>query len=192
MESKMINQTLLNNWNQDAGEFSVRFYKIVPDATAYHNNHPYFFLKRELEVGAESWKEAKACGEIRHCKIYRGKFLDYVVHKEFNTIEEWVADAGGTMEDVLFGTNRVHKQMYSYETGMLTTGTPKYITLDVLLRALGYVEPPKVQIPEMNVATRDLTNMMDLVMGMHGLSIRNVYVANEGDVLPWKTFMEIE
>lgn len=192
----MINQTLLNNWNQHAGEFSVRFYKIVPDATAYHNYHPYFFLKRELEVGTESWKEAKARGVIRHCKIYRGKFLDYVVHKEFNTIEEWVADAGGTMDDVLFGTNRVHKQVYNYDyttmRGSCSPGTPKYITLDVLLKALGYVEPPKVQIPEMTVMTQDLTKMMDLVMGLRNLSIRNVYVANEGDVLPWKTFMEIE
>ena len=73
---------------------------------------------------------------IRHCKPYRGHWLDYTAYKEFNTLEEWVADAGDTIENVLYGVNRIHKKE-----------TPKYVPLERLLEYHGYVKPLTIHIP---------------------------------------------
>lgn len=106
----------------------------------------YFFLRRELEVDnyekyCKAWNEKK----IRHCKPYRGHWLDYTARKEFNTLEEWVADAGDTMENVLYGVNRVHKQdaQASLMAGKFVgkPEAPKYVTLKKVLEYYGYVAP---------------------------------------------------
>jgi len=109
----------------------------------------YFFLRRELEVTDinkyyKAWDEKK----IRHCKPYRGHWLDYIVRKEFDTLEEWVADTGDTMENVLYGVNRVHKQdaQASLMAGKFVgkPEAPKYVTLEKVLEFYGYVAPPVV------------------------------------------------
>jgi hypothetical protein len=115
----------------------------------WSTNDAYFFLRRELEVDnyekyCKAWNEKK----IRHCKPYRGHWLDYTARKEFNTLEEWVADAGDTMENVLYGVNRVHKQdaHASYMAGKFVgkPEAPKYVTLEKVLEYYGYVAPPVV------------------------------------------------
>lgn len=200
MASKMINTTLINNWNDNKSSFDVDLSKIdtygVP--RNYDYNH-YLFLRRELEVTADGWAEAKKRGLIRHCKIYRGKFLDYVVHKEFNTIEDWVADAGGKMEDVLYGENRVKNRWvwdYDFTTrqSIRKPYAPAYVELTTLLAALGYVAPPTVDtvsaVREHEEKCRKLTDMLEIEMGMRGLSIERVYVLDDGNQLTsWKTFM---
>jgi len=201
MQSNMINSILKSKWNEHRSSFDadlshVETYGVRPH---YDYDH-YLFLKRELEVTADNWAEAKRKGLIRHCKLYRGKFLDYVVQKQFNTIEEWVADAGGTLEDILYGENRVKQRFvwhYDHETrqSVRVPYTPKYVEFKTLLAALGYVPPPapvevpaQVVIPE--IGHRDLTEMLGLEMRMRGLTINNVYVLNgSGAIVPWKTFI---
>ena len=109
----------------------------------------YFFLRRELEVTDikkyyKAWDEKK----IRHCKPYCGHWLDYTARKEFNTLEEWVADAGDTMENVLYGVNRVHKQdAHASQMAGKFVGkpeAPKYVTLKKVLEYYGYVKPTPV------------------------------------------------
>ena len=64
------------------------------------NAHPSFFLWREL---AYSQAAAKKHGVYRHCKPYKGHFLDYIVRKEYATLEDWVADCGSDMNQIRFG-----------------------------------------------------------------------------------------
>ena len=98
--------------------------------TDYDTRDAYLFLRKELEVtNVEKYRKAASEGKIRHCKPYRGRWLDYTVKKEFKTLEDWVADAGDTMENVLYGVNRVHKGL-----------TARYVTLKWFLEYNGYVE----------------------------------------------------
>jgi hypothetical protein len=65
---------------------------------------PYFFLDHELRDP-----------EIRrHCKIYKDKYFDYISKKEFNTLHEWAADSGGTLDNVLWGFRRPQERIVSY------------------------------------------------------------------------------
>lgn len=197
MQSKMLNSTLIDNWNASRNKYDVdlTIYETYAVSEMYVNGH-YFFLKRELEVTKDGWAEAKWNGLIRHCKIYKGKFLDYVVHKEFNTIEEWVRDAGGQLKDVLYGENRVNKQYFKYDSktgrAMPVPYVAKYVYLTDLLNVLGYDGPvvetrSDVEIP--TTTTRDLTDMISLEMRMRGLTIDNVYVISGSEVTSWKSFM---
>jgi len=61
----------------------------------------YFFLKREL-----------AMEPIRHMKVVHNGYFDYIAKKHFNTIEEWVADCGGELSDVLYGRNDAYDPFY--------------------------------------------------------------------------------
>ena len=98
--------------------------------TDYDTRDAYIFLRKELEVdNVEKYRKAASEGKIRHCKPYRGRWLDYTAKKEFRTLEEWVADAGDTMENVLYGVNRVHKGL-----------TARYVTLKWFLKYNGYVD----------------------------------------------------
>jgi hypothetical protein len=114
----------------------------------------YFFLRRELNIhNMDDYHKAYRSGKIRHCKPYRGHWLDYTAKKEFHTLEEWAADAGDTIENVLYGVNRIHKRNFeeSYKAKHFVGQTPKYVTLAHVLRYYGYVEPPKPEIPVVNV-----------------------------------------
>jgi hypothetical protein len=201
MQSKMINTTLISGWNDVKNSFNadlhnVETYGIHPN---YDYNH-YLFLKRELGVTADTWTEAKKNGLIRHAKLYRGKFLDYIVQKQFNTIEEWVADVGGKMDDVLYGENRV-VQGSNWEwdpINRIQKKIPykaKYVELNTLLSALGYTPPPVADITtaimEDHMRKCDkLTDMLAIEMGMRGLSISRVYVLDEANALvPWTSFI---
>jgi hypothetical protein len=139
--------SLLNaNLDGSAASFSMIAGYKTPDPTTHD---AYFFLRRELEVTDikkyyKAWDEKK----IRHCKPYRGHWLDYTARKEFTTLEEWVKDAGDTMENVLYGVNRVHKQdaHASFMAGKFVgkPEAPKYVTLEKVLEYYGYVAPPVV------------------------------------------------
>jgi hypothetical protein len=121
----------MGNWMYSSSAFSEMAGYSKRD---YHTYDSYLFLRKELEVDTiEKYRKASREGKIRHCKPYRGRWFDYTAKKEFNTLEEWVADAGDTMENVLYGVNRVHKGIAA-----------KYVTLKWFLDYTGYVEPPKV------------------------------------------------
>lgn len=188
------NTVLINNWN--AGRMIGVHMSNIRQQQNNYGSDPYLFLRKELGVTHETWEEQKRQGNIRHCKVWNNKFLDYVVRKEFNTLEDWLADCGASLDDVLYGVNRVHKVTYCYNPktpGFFDHiyGQPTYIPLTEVLTELGWVKPtvtiPKVTVP--TTAPQDLTEMIDLEMRLHGLTIRNVYVAQDGDVMPWNTFM---
>jgi len=92
-------------------------------------SNPYIFLKQELEFTngnqGVDYQTLKNQGIIRHCKPLRnGKLYDYIVNKEYDTIEAWVASYSPTtnakferpmLKDVCYGRNR---QLYpgTFET----------------------------------------------------------------------------
>jgi len=129
----------------------------------------YFFLRSELNIhNMEDYQKAYRSGKIRHCKPYRGHWIDYTAKKEFHTLEEWVADAGDTMENVLYGVNRIHKRNFeeSYKTNTFVGQTPKYVTLSHVLRYYGYVEPPKAEIP----VAKELDSFADILKEFEALN----------------------
>jgi len=114
----------------------------------------YFFLRKELEVkDIIKYRKAWSEGKIRHCKPYNGCWFDYTVRKEFKTLEEWAKDAGGTMEEILYGVNRVHKEDWqkTREAGVHVGQATRYVTLDRVLEYYGYVKPLKIQVPVCNI-----------------------------------------
>lgn len=186
----MINQTLLNSWN--GYSFGLTLNQLAGNREWYIFEPSYFFLRKELSVTAQTWNDAKRRGEIRHCKIYRGKFLDYVVRKEFATLQDWVKDAGGRMEDVLYGENRVREMEWQLIDNQHrhVPKTAKYVELSVLLKHLGY-EPPKVEIPEYKeLDIEEITKQMGMLMAERDLGIQNVWVIHEGIPTQWTEFIK--
>lgn len=144
-----MDQFLFNNLDNSCYEFS----KIAGYPTIHYDTYnAYFFLRRELTdvTDYDTFRSAQWMKKVRHCKLFNGHWLDYSIGKEFNTLAEWVADAGDTMENVLYGVNRVHKKDHgeSYLAKKLVYHTPKYVTLQHLLNYLGYVAPVSAEIPE--------------------------------------------
>jgi len=142
---------LLNKWN--GYNFGKTFAEIANGDDMYTND-PYFFLDRELDyTNRKEWLEAKRNGLIRHVKPYRKKWLDYVVGKEFNTLQEWVTDCGGTLDDVRYGVNRVHQTNWR--------GQPlqaKLVCLSHFLRQIGYEEARHINVPVGKVVSCRIEN----------------------------------
>jgi hypothetical protein len=136
-----MDQFLINKWKW--ADFGVPF-SVVAGYTTYDYStcNAYFFLRKELEEVTDetSFREAQRKKTVRHCKVYRGKWLDYTIHKEFNTLAEWAADAGGCVDDILYGVNHVYRKdgLASARAGYYVSYKPKYVTLDHLLIHLGY------------------------------------------------------
>lgn len=191
MEATMINNVLLGNWSPTFKDFGFTLAFLANTDAKWYDHNPYFFLKRELGVTAQTWNDEKKKGTIRHCKVYRGRFLDYIVNKEFDTLADWVKDAGGTLDDVLYGVNRIHKNMWIYDKTtqekIIVPQPTRYVELSVLLKALKYVPPPKVEIPA--TATQDLSDMINLELRMHGLTIDNVWIIQNNIPTRWSEFM---
>lgn len=163
-----MDQFLINNLVNGPREFS----HMAGYSTTDHDTYDaYFFFRKELvEVTDQAtFRAAQRNGKIRHCKLYNGRWLDYTAHKEFNTLAEWVADAGDDMSNVLYGVNRVHKKDYaeSYRKKTFVNQTPKYVTLQHLLSYLGYVAPLSVEIPEYNAFDRfaDILTELEMLNG---------------------------
>ena len=145
-----MDQFLMNKWT--GYDYGVAFSSIPGCPSNYSSGIAYFFLRRELSevTDMNTFRAAQLAGRVRHCKPYNGRWLDYTVRKEFNTLAEWVADAGDTVQNVLYGMNRVHKQDYveTLKARKYVPQTPRYVTLQHLLDYLGYVAPLSVEVPE--------------------------------------------
>lgn len=128
-------------------------------------NDAYLFLRRELSItNFQDYEKAYRSGKIRHCKPYRGRWLDYTAKKEFNILEDWVADAGDTIENVLYGVNRIHKRNFeeSYKAKHFVGETPKYVTLSHVLKYYGYVESPKAAIVKVFDSFDDIAKKLEI------------------------------
>lgn len=138
--------------------------------TDFLTHDAYFFLRRELEVtDIIKYRKAWSEGKIRHCKVYNGRWFDYTVRKEFKTLEEWVKDAGGTMEEILYGVNRVHKEDWqkTREAGVHVGQAPQYVTLGRVLEFYGYVKPLKNTVVDSFSDIMKKLNMTNLPV--HGI-----------------------
>jgi hypothetical protein len=145
-----MDQFLMNKWT--GYDYGAAFSSIPGCPSNYTSGIAYFFLRRELSevTDMNTFRAAQLAGRVRHCKPYNGRWLDYTARKEFNTLAEWVADAGDTMQNVLYGMNRVHKQDYveTLKARKYVPQTPRYVSLQHLLDYLGYVAPLSVEVPE--------------------------------------------
>ena len=84
-------------------------------------------------------------------------FLDYIVKKEFNTLEDWVADCGATMNDIMYGFNKFD-------------GVRSYVTLQQLISYL---------------ATQDVEEVTNFMrrLNVTGLTIQSVLVVKKDPVM---------
>ena len=92
----------------------------------------YFFFKTELELPvATTWAEYNnlKAEHIRHMIPYKGKYFDYVTHREYDTLNDWAVDNGKTVDDIVYGVNFVHRTFDACrQVG--------FVTLETLIRHL--------------------------------------------------------
>jgi hypothetical protein len=126
-----------------------------------YTSTPCFFLHRELGRTA---RDLYQTGHYRHAKVYpRGGYFDYIVKKEFATLEDWVADCGSTMDNVLYGYNKFD-------------GQPSYILLSYLLNHLK---------PEVDEITKFMAKL-----AVNDLSLaKNILILRENKVETFDQFM---
>ena len=113
----------------------------------------YFFDKIELTMNVETLRER---GLFRHCKFYKDKYYDYIVKKEFGTLEEWIADCGALTSNIMYGVNRFD-------------GHTSYIELSVINALL---------TPDTDVSTDNMNSLKDffLKLTLDGLGLPDVIV----------------
>ena len=93
---------------------------------------PYFFFRTELDLPvAPNWTEYNRlkAEHIRHMIPYKGKYFDYVTHREYDTLNDWAVDNGKTVNDIVYGVNFVHRTFDACrQVG--------FVTLETLIRHL--------------------------------------------------------
>ena len=137
-----------------------------PDLPGYtRHDTPCFFLDRELAYNKEY---AKTMGFYRHCKLYKGHYLDYTTRTEYASLEEWAAACGSTIDHIMFGWNRFD-------------GQPTHTTLKKLLQHL--CPPPDPEVDELTKFVNKLH--------VDELSLRNVLVdTRTGIIKTYTKYME--
>ena len=106
-----INKTLRKGYNRSTARDSQIEMQFAENRIQGYKC--YFFLKRELQ----------GYRPIRHAKMDRRGYFDYITKTYFATLEEWVADCDGEVDDVMYGRN---DPLYPY-----------YCTLQELLDYIG-------------------------------------------------------
>ena len=163
MASKIIKQKFYSNPSPSAPYFDVDISKINNLAEPLpYRTPPCFFLERELDRTA---RDLYATNHYRHCKVYAGKFLDYIAKKEFNSLEDWVTDCGSTMEHVLFGYNKFDKRH-------------SYIRLSELIEIISPEQEVDIITKFMNKLAVDELSLTDILVDTHhGIQPFEVYMA---------------
>jgi len=138
--------------------------RITGEDLPRYGSSPCFFLFREIGRTA---RDLYQTGHYRHLKVYpRGGYFDYIAKKEFNTLEEWVADCGQHMHDIVYGWNKFD-------------GRESYIALPTLLNR---IDPRR---PEIDA----LTNFM-AKLAMNELTLtKNVLILRDNKVETFDQFM---
>jgi len=116
----------------------------LPADATINNRCPYFFFTSEISVPAvpyprnqetlAQYAELKKT-EIRHCIPNRNSYVDYVAGKEYYTLEEWAADNGKTLGDIVYGINDIHFINFEWNHSRVY-----YMPLDTLVE---YIMPQK-------------------------------------------------
>ena len=108
---------------------------------------PCFFLQREFDFVKMLVNMGGHYSSIKntivkynvysHVKIHKGRCLDYVKRKEHDSLEEWASDNLSSIDDVLFGYQKLD-------------GKKTFITLKQLMQRLSPSPPPELaEIEEM-------------------------------------------
>jgi len=139
----------------------------------------YFFLDSELEIGLNpiNYRDHKANGRMRHCKIDYSGYYDYIVNKSFKTLADWAADCGSDVSHIRYGINRVYR--------------PHGMHVSVSLqRLLEYIGPVYDAVVAQKVLPEQISDsqIVDLLR-MKNLSLDNVWVIAGGDVTQWRNFV---
>lgn len=157
-EQKMTSKILVKKHDSlkiyEADYFGVDIAKMNGAEPLPYKTKPCFFLERELGRTA---RDLYATNQYRHCKIYCGRFLDYITKQEFRTLEEWVASCGSTMDQVLFGYNKFDQRA-------------SYIRLSQLMNE---ISPPQQDVDIitsfMNKLAVDELSLQDVHVNAHGM-----------------------
>ena len=160
----------------------------------------YFFLERETRLSdAVGWDEHKEAGLIRHCTPVKGGYYDYIVAKEFKTLNDWAADCGAVFIDIVYGVNHYYD------------GDVAYMSLSRLCNKIGAVyhpEPVKTWACPVCLAQNQPASLRCLCCDTHmpvirghscedgirailehkGLSMDNLWVINDGTPVQWNSF----
>ena len=146
-----VNATIRKAYNksQNKGTFDVDLVALGATRSP-EKTPPCFFLSDELY---KTKQELYRTGKYRHCKVYKDGYLDYVVRKDFPTLEAWVADCGSSMDNILFGYQKFN-------------GHQSYITLHQLLSQFEHVPLPVDNELDafMNKLTLDELGLRDLLV----------------------------
>lgn len=125
----MTTNYLLSNWDHNKGGFSIPLQALVnhPDETGQIYERPSFFFKWELEniLSKKDYWMARRRNDIRRATFKNGKVWDYIVNKEFETLDAWAYDCGFYADEICYGTNRVYKDC-----------PPVYVTVNELMDAI--------------------------------------------------------
>ena len=108
---------------------------------------PCFFLQREFDFVKMLVNMGGNYSSVKntivkynvysHVKIHKGRCLDYVKRKEYDSLEEWASDNLSSIDDVLFGYQKLD-------------GKKTFITLKQLMQRLSPSPPPELaEIEEM-------------------------------------------
>lgn len=126
----------------------------TPMRMAYEK--PYFFFKSEINLNTTNdpvvYSQMKK-DSIRHLIPYKNGYFDYIIHKEYTTLRDWAEDNGKTLDDILYGVNRV----YCY-----TEPVRAYVTLNKLLKFLNpnYTGESVAEVSD----KQKLLNQFDFIM----------------------------
>ena len=92
----------------------------------------YFFFKTEMAMPVPTTEtEHNELMEeyIRHMIPYKGKYFDYITHREYDTLLDWAVDNGKTLDDIVYGVNFVHRVTIGHEQR-------GFVSLDTLIKHL--------------------------------------------------------
>ena len=107
-----MDAVLLENWSEANGDFGYSLPTLLGQyLTDESVDNPYFFFEWELDnirTRGEYWR-ARRHKQIRHCTIRNGKFYDYMVDREFNSLLELATDSHRPLNSIMYGTNRMHR-----------------------------------------------------------------------------------
>jgi hypothetical protein len=90
------------------------FKKLSHANVSWHNfERPYFFFNRELDYDSvvDEVEYAKLKNEsIRHVVPYSGRYYDYIVRKEYESLNEWAVENGETLDNICYGVVKKHRK----------------------------------------------------------------------------------
>jgi len=137
---------------------------------------PYFFIDSELELNLNpiNYKDHKANGRMRHCKVEYGGYYDYIVNKSFRTLADWAKDCGSDTSHIRYGVNRTYRP----------NGVHASMNLAQLLLYIGPVYDIEQKVQPEQISDSQIIGLLRL----RNLSLDNLWVLEGGNATQWCNF----